>query len=331
MGDTYRNWRIDLPPINEAMHMTSGPHVAILLATYNGGENLHEQLASIAEQQYQNWSLIVSDDGSSDATRSILDSFASEGHDVIVLDGPQNGAAANFMSLLKRFAAYAPAGAWVSFCDQDDVWLPDKLARSVAALTNLDAAVPALYCSRTWITNEQLQGRRLSVPRPRPLSFRNALVQNVASGNTILLNAEGTRLVNEAATQTSDVVIHDWWTYQIIAGVGGALVHDDQPTLLYRQHEGNEIGANDNAKAKLARIAMLLGGRFAEWNRLNAHALSASAHRFSPENQLLLQDFTRILNMRRRRSWRVLMKMKLYRQTRASTAALWLALLLRRL
>lgn len=309
----------------------SDPHVAILLATYNGSRNLSEQLASIAEQSYDNWSLIVSDDGSTDDTLEIVQSFAQQGHTVTILDGPKSGAAANFMSLVRRSADFAPADSWLSFCDQDDVWLPDKLARSVQALRTQDDDTPALYCSRTWITDETLTERRLSLPRPRPLGFRNALVQNVASGNTIVLNAAGTRLVQSAAVDTHDVVVHDWWTYQVIAGVGGKLVHDDQPTLLYRQHAYNEIGANDNAKAKLARISMLLSGHFAEWNRMNAKALAASAHMFEPENQALLNDFTRILNMRRRHSWRVLRRMKLYRQTWASTAALWFALVMRRL
>lgn len=309
----------------------SAPHVAILLATYNGGSNLKEQLNSFAAQDHTNWSLIVSDDCSTDDTRKTLQDFAAEGHPVTILDGPKEGAAANFMSLLRRFSDHVPNGAWVAFSDQDDVWLADKLSRSVRALTDLEDATPALYCSRTWITNDDLQGRRLSVPRPRPLGFRNALVQNVASGNTILLNAAGAELVEAAAQQTGKVVVHDWWTYQILAGVGGNLVHDDEPTLLYRQHDGNEIGANDNAKARLARIRMLLSGHFAEWNRMNANALSHSAHLFTSENQLLLADFKKILNMRRRYSWRVLKRMKLYRQTSASSFALWVALMLRRL
>lgn len=311
--------------------MKSAPHVAILLATYNGGANLKEQLASIADQDHDNWSLIVSDDCSQDDTRQVLQDFETEGHPITILDGPQQGAAANFMSLLRRFFKHAPDGAWVSFCDQDDVWLPDKLTRSIKALTDLDETVPALYCSRTWITDEALVGRRLSVPRPRPLGFRNALVQNVASGNTILLNAAGARLVSEAAALTDEVVVHDWWTYQILSGVDGNLVHDDEPTLLYRQHEGNEIGANDNTKARLARIAMLLGGHFAEWNRKNAKALSSSAHLFTSENRALLEEFTGILDMRRRYGWRVLKRMRLYRQTNVSTFALWVALMLRRL
>ena len=103
------------------------------------------------------------------------------------------------MSLIDTMEELTPRGTWMAFSDQDDVWLPDRLARGVAALGGHSG--PALYCSRTWITDERLESRRLSAPRPRSLGFRNALVQNVASGNTILLNAAAADLVRDAAAE----------------------------------------------------------------------------------------------------------------------------------
>jgi len=307
------------------------PHVVILLATYNGADHLEEQLQSFAKQDYGNWSLIASDDGSTDQTRRILSDFADAGHAVTVLNGPGKGAAANFLFLAAQLPEYAPDGAWLAFSDQDDVWLPDKLSRGIAKLIRSEAENPALFCSRTWVTGDDLKGRRLSAFRPRTLSFRNALVQNVAAGNTILLNAAATRTLTEAASATPEIVIHDWWTYQVISGVGGYLCHDDEPTLLYRQHAVNEIGANDNARARLKRMAMLLNGRFAAWNRINLKAMRATAHLFTPENQLLLADFERLSSLSRFAALRLLWKMRLYRQTVTSTGALWFATLLRRL
>lgn len=307
------------------------PHIAILLATFKGAENLQAQLDSIAGQDYANWSLIVSDDGSTDRTRNIVLEFARAGHDVTLLDGPRRGAAANFMSLVRRFGDIAPKDAWLAFCDQDDVWLPDKISRSVAALTALDPQRPGLYCSRTWITDHKLGARRLSLPRPRPLGFRNALVQNVASGNTIVLNGPATDLICSSARKTDRVFVHDWWTYLLIAGVGGQLVHDDEPGLLYRQHPENEIGANDNTRAKLARINMLLSGHFARWNQINIDALRPMAHLLTPENQELLEQFDQLRRASRFGGLRLMRQMKLYRQTSISTVALWFAVALRRL
>lgn len=311
--------------------MNAQPHIAILLATYKGAENLQEQLDSIAGQDYPNWSLFVSDDGSVDRTRDIVLDFARAGHDVTLLDGPRQGAAANFMSLVRRFPQIAPSDAWLAFCDQDDVWLPDKLSRAAQALLDQDPTRPALYCSRTLITDHELNGRRLSVPRPRPLGFRNALVQNVASGNTILLNRPATALVCASAQKTYEVVVHDWWVYLLISGVDGQFVHDDVPSLLYRQHHENEIGANDNFRAKLVRASMLLNGRFARWNKINIEALRPVANFLTPENRQLLEDFDRMRRVSRYEGLGLLRQMKLYRQTRISTAALWFAVALRRL
>ncbi|WBL33152.1 glycosyltransferase family 2 protein [Sinirhodobacter sp. HNIBRBA609] len=307
----------------------SAPHVAILMAVRNGARHLPAQLDSIAGQEHTNWTLIVSDDGSRDGSSEIISGFAQRGHRVICLDGPQQGAGANFLSLVRRMQGHVPATSWLAFADQDDVWLPDRLSRGIAALEGI--AGPALYCSRTWITDERLEHRRISLPRPRPLGFRNALVQNVAAGNTILLNPAGARLASAAAPEAGRVIMHDWWIYQLMSGAGAQLVHDDRPSLLYRQHAGNEIGANDGAGAKLSRLGQLLAGHYRQWNGVNVVALSASAHRLTPENRALLAGFAAV---RCAPFWRrpgALWRLGLYRQSPASTAVLWLAAMLGRL
>lgn len=308
--------------------MHTEPHVVILMATYNGAECLREQLDSFARQSHRNWSLLVGDDGSRDATREILATFAAEGHRVQVIDGPGRGAAANFMALVRAARELAPEGAWLAFSDQDDVWLPDRLARGVAALRRADPKNHiGLYCSRTLITDHELHNHRLSVPRPRPLGFRNALVQNVVAGNTILLDAAGARLICAAAVEAGEVVVHDWWVYQVVSGCGGRIVHDDTPTLLYRQHAANEIGANDSRRAQARRFAMLLRGTLREWNTINIAALTGSRHRFTPENQALFDAFAALRARKALGRVAGLAPLGLYRQTRVSTIALWVSAL----
>lgn len=308
--------------------------IAVLLAIYNGAAYLQEQLDSLAAQTHADWQLIASDDGSRDGSAQLLADFAQQWPHSLVGQGPGQGGTANFMSLISTMDAATPRGTWMAFSDQDDVWLPDRLARGVAAL-HAHSGGPALYCSRTWITDEQLQTRRLSAARPRPLGFSNALVQNVASGNTILLNAAAADLVRDAApealTEGAMPVVHDWWIYQLIAGAGGTLLHDDVPTLLYRQHGVNEIGANDSTRARLKRIRMLLAGDMRAWNDINISVLGRSAARLTPQNRALLAEFAAA---RARglpaRLWQ-LRKLGLYRQTRISTVALWVAACLGRL
>lgn len=300
----------------------AGP-VTILMAVYNGGAALPAQLESFAAQDHADWRLLASDDGSTDDSRAVLARFAARGHDVTVLEGPRQGGTANFMSLLRRAGEHGAGGHWLAFSDQDDVWLPDRLSRGLTALAGAPGV--GLYCSKTWITDAALQGRRLSPPRPRPLGFRNALVQNVVAGNTILLNPEGAALAAAAAREADAVVVHDWWIYQLLAGAGARVVHDDTPTLLYRQHGANQIGANDSRAAQVRRLRQMLSGVYRGWNDVNIAALRASAHRLTPENRALLEAFAALRTLPLPRRLRALRRLGLYRQGRVAQAALWLA------
>ncbi|MEM8576516.1 MAG: glycosyltransferase family 2 protein [Pseudomonadota bacterium] len=297
--------------------------IHILMAVYNGGAALAEQLDSIAAQKDVAWHLFASDDGSSDNSRAVLDAFA-EGHPVTRLDGPGQGGTANFLSLI----AQAPEG-WVAFCDHDDVWLPDKLARAQAALAGIEG--PALYCARTWIVDADLQNRRLSAARPRPPGFANALVQNIASGNTTVLNPAGAALLRRHAAGAAGVEVHDWWAYLLITGAGGRVVHDDRPALLYRQHGANMIGANDTTRARLHRIRRLLAGDFADWNRRNIAALHSARADLTPQNAAVLDAFAELPRLPVHRRLAALRRLGLYRQGRMGQAALWLAALLGRM
>jgi glycosyltransferase involved in cell wall biosynthesis len=321
-----RCWRSGIRPRNERLTVAAA-HVTILMGLRDGAAHLGAQLDSIAAQDHAHWTLIASDDGSVDASRAILARAAGRDARLRCVDGPRQGFAANYLGLLRRLP---PAPGWVALADQDDIWLPDRLSRGLAALAGHGDA--ALYCSRTWIVPPDLGHRRLSAPRPRPPGFANALVQNIAAGNTILLNPAAAALAVAAAAEAGRVVAHDWWLYQLVSGAGGAVVHDDRPTILYRQHAGNLIGSNDGWIARARRIGQMLRGDFRDWNSVNLAALQASADRLTPEARRLLDGFARARQMRgalaRLRAVRAL---GLYRQTRASTAALWLAALLGRM
>ncbi|SLN56893.1 UDP-Glc:alpha-D-GlcNAc-diphosphoundecaprenol beta-1,3-glucosyltransferase WfgD [Roseivivax jejudonensis] len=304
------------------------PEVAILMAVYNGGAHLAEQLDSIAGQTHARWRLFAADDGSSDNSRAVLQTFG-ESHPVTLSDGPRRGAAANFMSLLTHLPQDAPR--WVAFADQDDIWLPDRLERGVAALAQVPEDHPALFCSRSWIADPDGQPLRRSPPRPRPLGFANALVQNVVAGNTLLMNPAARTLLQAAAQEPDAVIVHDWWCYQIIAGAGGTIVHDDAPTLLYRQHGGNQIGANDSALERMKRVRMILDGTFHEWNSTNIAALRASSGRLTPEARRLVEEFAAMRAAPLVQRLIALRRLGLYRQSLLATLALWIAAVLNRL
>lgn len=218
---------------------TPTPRIAILLSTFNGARFLREQLGSFLAQTERDWMLLWRDDGSTDATLGIMDAFAAEvGPDRCRrIETPGRlGVAGNFYALI---AAARGLGVPVAFSDQDDVWLPEKLSRALSAL---DAqAGPALYCSRQMLVDDELVPIGVSAPVTRPPSFAGALTQNIATGCTIVLDPAAVALV--AATIPPRGPLHDWWSYLIVTGAGGRVIVDPEPTMLYRQHAANLIGA----------------------------------------------------------------------------------------
>lgn len=306
-----------------------GSGVTILMGVYNGAAHLAAQLHSFAGQDHVDWVLMASDDGSTDGSAAVIDGFAAQmaPGQVRRVAGPCRGHEANYLAMLQNLPEEP---GWVAFSDQDDVWLPDRLSRGVAALA--EVAGPALFCSRSFITSNGLQGRRLSAARPRGPSFRNALVQNIAAGNTMLVNPAGARMLRAAAQDCPGFVVHDWWAYQLVTGAGGVVVHDDRPTILYRQHARNAIGANDGVAAKLRRLLQVVAGTFRDWNDVNAAALVAARGWLTPEAAQVFDDWQAMrtcprLGERLRR----LRALRLYRQSRASTLALWFAAVIGRL
>lgn len=300
------------------------------MALYNGGAHLSEQLATLAAQDHPDWTLLASDDGSTDDSAARISAFA-ERHTVQLVEGAQQGAAANFLQLLARAPELLPDHPWVALSDQDDLWHPDRLSRGLRALAALPVDIPALWCSRVMIADGEGRPLRLSPARPKPPGFANALVQNIVPGNTVLLNPAAARLAAAAAPEAGRVVVHDWWLYQIVTGAGGTVLHEDAPALLYRQTGGNQIGANDRLRDKVRRLIGLIGGTAQGWSTTNIAALRGSGHRLSPENRELLEAFATLRQAPLPGRLRGLRRIRLYRQGLAGTVTLWLAALLGRL
>ena len=248
-------------------------HVCILLGLYNGADTLAEQLDSLATQSHKDWSLIVSDDDSQDEWFDIVASFAVEhAHGrTWITRGPAKGFAANFLCLACLAGPIVP---YAAFCDQDDVWLPHKISRALSHLQMVPNGVPAVYVSRTMICDQDLENKRPSLLFKKPPSFQNALVQSIGGGNTMVLNRAALDILQDTAPRAAGIIAHDWWVYQLISGAGGRVIYDETPTVLYRQHDSNMIGANDTWRAQAFRVRRLLEGQFQNWNDANLAALN---------------------------------------------------------
>lgn len=299
------------PAARSAVHHRA-PRVAILMCTYHGQHYLAEQLDSFDAQTHANWQVWVSDDGSRDDTHAILERYQQRwGGRLTVHSGPGAGFAANFLSLSCRADIDAD---FYAYSDQDDIWEADKLERAVSWLSSFPPEVPALYCTRTRLVDEQNRDIGFSPLFTKPASFGNALMQNLGGGNTMVFNAAARALLLSASDDI-DVVTHDWWLYLLVTGCGGQVRYDAYPSLRYRQHDGNLVGMNANWSARLARIRMLWEGCFRTYNDQHMRAIERVRHRLTPDSRkrldLVAQARQRWLLPRLIGFWRA----GIYRQT----------------
>lgn len=298
------------------------------MGTYNGGRFIAEQLNSIAEQTHTNWKIVVSDDGSSDETLEVVGDYAGrwpEGR-LTVRCGPRQGFCRNFLSLACEPDIYSDLYA---FSDQDDIWEPEKIERAVLWLKTIPPTTPALYCSCTKLINAHGHEVGLSTCILQPPSFRNALVQNIGGGNTMVFNEAARQLIVAGGFDVR-VPSHDWWTYIMVTGAGGVVHYDHFPSVRYRQHTANVIGENKSAFAKFTRLGQLAKGRFRYWNSLHIAALSQNSHLLTPCNLALLEQLKRTHEGSLCERTRSFAKAKFYRQTLLDHLGMFLAVALKR-
>lgn len=260
-----------------------------MLCTYNGGKYLEEQLASFERQTHANWQLWASDDGSTDDTLAILQAHRQKwgAERLTILNGPHQGSTRNFMSLAHNPQIKAD---YFAFSDQDDIWEDDKLQRAVAWLQNQPPELPALYCTRTQVVDEHNQPIGFSPLYTRAPAFQNALVQNIACGNTIVFNKSAR---HSMGAPDLDVFIHDWWAYLAVTAAGGTVQYDAYPSLRYRQHQDNQIGISLTVTAIQARVHRLLAGSFRAAIDKNLAALQTLADTMPAQNREILEQLNK--------------------------------------
>jgi hypothetical protein len=301
--------------------------VLIALCSYNGGRWLGAQLDSIAAQDHADWALWISDDGSSDDTRAVIAAFQARhpAHDIRLIDGPGQGAAQNFLALICHPDLALGQDTHLALCDQDDLWLPHKLSRGLAVLGQQpDAASPLIYGAQS--RHIDLQGREIGRSRrPRgEVTVQNAVVQNMVSGHSLLLNPAALALAR-AAGRPGGIGFQDWWLSLLVLACGGRAVIDAAEVLLYRQHGGNVMGAPQGLAAAWRRLGQLRRGVYRGWIAANLAGLAAVAGRLTPEAHQIVQALTQARGgWARLRAFRAL---GIARQSPKGTAVLYLTVL----
>ena len=219
--------------------------VDILLGTYNGAIFLSEQIDSIINQSFTDWKLIIRDDGSTDGTTEILLDYQSKyPKKITVLEhGHENiGVILNFSKLLE--ASNAP---YIMFCDQDDIWLAEKVELTLKEMLTIEKSnpnIPLLVHTDLKVVNTSLDILSNSYwsyqgINPDYDTFNRLLIQNVITGCTVMINR---KLATLALPIPNEVIMHDWWL-GLVASSFGQIHHLNTPTILYRQHDNNDTGA----------------------------------------------------------------------------------------
>jgi len=264
--------------------MNTPQPIIILMPVRNGADFLAAQIESLLEQVTRPDLLLVSDDGSTDESVPLIASATGSAKlSTRIIEGPQLGYAANIAQLIR----IAPRGYW-AFCDQDDVWLHDRLTRGMAALRSIPG--PALHVVGRVSTDADLRPKR-RLPAPKRASFRRALMRNDAPANATLLNPAAVDLVRRALPDRHALPsFPDWWIYALVLGAGGRVIFDPKPGLFYRQHEHNLFGARGGA-GWLRRADWLLNGTHLQRMREVRHALRRSEQELTPDNRRILAWF----------------------------------------
>lgn len=228
------------------------PRITVLLATFNGERFLADQLESIATQSYGDWQLIAADDGSKDATHSILSEFAvRHSNRVRLLSVPPVGSARdNFLRLLRM----GGDSDYVALCDQDDVWEESRLSTLLDACAQIEKESPGLPClvfSDMTVVDHDLKEvgqsfMRLLRIKPTRLNYRTILVENAIPGCCMLLNHELVRVMCSREFDSSRVIMHDWWI-SLLAFTVGRVAFVPESLSRYRQHTANVAGVVDRS------------------------------------------------------------------------------------
>jgi rhamnosyltransferase len=231
--------------------------VYIVLASYNGENYIETQLDSIVNQTYTDWKLLIRDDGSTDATMSIIKKYVQQDSRIELIDEYSmfkgNGAGQNFGALLS--VAVSRNATMIMFCDQDDFWFPTKVEAMRGTMVNTQSAMvysDFLY-SDEHLNELPAEIQKAKSPYLFPF-FKSTMVQNHVYGCTMMISGNLAKLCLPIPPVAEN---HDYWIALVASGVDVKIHHLSKPLMHYRQHANNVTG-NVKDHQKLNRINRFL-------------------------------------------------------------------------
>ena len=237
--------------------------IAVLLASYNGIKYIKEQLDSILNQKEVDVTIFISDDLSTDKTVEYLQNIYKDFKNIVYLTSGSKfgGAGKNFFRLIKDvdFSSFD----FVSFVDQDDIWYEDKLIRAIKTIEDkqLDA-----YSSNVLAFWED--SKEMIINKSSSQARYDYLFEAAGPGCTYVLKKDLAislqKFISENWENVNKVELHDWFIYAFARENNYKWHIDEKPSMRYRQHTSNQVGANDGLKAKLKRLKKVLSSWYRE-------------------------------------------------------------------
>ncbi len=236
--------------------------IAILLSTYNGEKYIEEQIGSLQAQTYTDWQLYIRDDGSSDNTVRIIKGLSEVDSRIILMPDEtyHRGCRESFLWLLERVTAEV-----FMFCDQDDVWLPNKVDLCLNALKKYSSTIPVLVCTDLRIVDSELKTIHRSMWEANRTSHlidnpENLIIASLYTGCTMMFNKSAKE--NIIRNRFTPSILHDQLASLSVFKANGKIIPIHTQTILYRQHSGNAIGLNTHYISffrKLSKFKKLVG------------------------------------------------------------------------
>jgi rhamnosyltransferase len=233
--------------------------VAVLLAAYNGTQWLQEQVDSILNQHGVDVTLFVSVDVSSDGTEGWFEELSKQDERVRLLPYGMKfgGAAKNFFRLIRDvdFSNFD----YISFSDQDDIWIDDKLSTAHEKLSNSEYSAYSCNVTAFWP-----DGRQVILDKSQKQREYDFVFEAAGPGCSYVLSVSQAlrfkAFLVENWSVANEVSLHDWLAYAWYRSNKIAWFIDPSSKILYRQHSNNQVGANKGIKALAARLALMRSG-----------------------------------------------------------------------
>lgn len=228
--------------------------VSILLSTYNGEKYIKQQIDSLLNQSYKNFNLYIRDDGSTDSTISIIN-LINDSRIHLLSDSLGNiGPTGSFIELIKNINSDI-----YLFCDQDDIWLSNKLEKTVYSINKIGINNLILFHSDLHLVDSNINHYKITfnnhekIKLPEDYELRQLFLQNCIVGCTIGITNSLVEKSKIREVNYKQIAMHDWW-FALVAKKFGSIQFSETPTILYRQHSSNASGTSSGYKNKILKL-----------------------------------------------------------------------------